>query len=165
MKNRFDDNTRKTEDEAAQGMTATEANKRKIVDYLRDANPLDTVNDILNRVKGVAYSTYLRWRREDDDFKEKTDELLFALKEKVIDAVQKELFSAILIPDYEMSKVKADLAKTVVKTLGKDRGFTEKIEMHTEGEMTMIPIQYITPMIEDINDQQTIELNDTDDEE
>lgn len=151
--NRFDETGKKPEEETAKGMTATEANKRKVIAAIRKPNKTDTIRTILGRVEGVAYSTYLRWRKEDDDFKEKIDELWTAVEEMRSDAVEEKLYKTIL-EDAEMGKVQADLVKTYLKTKGKNRGWTEKIEIKNEGDNGAISIQYIQPnLIDNIEDK------------
>ncbi len=158
MKNRFEETGKKLEEDVVKGLSKMEANKKRVISALRTPSKTDTIRTILGKVDGVAYSTYLRWRRDDDEFRDKVDELWNAVEEMRADAVEEKLYKAIL-EDAEIGKVQADLVKTYLKTKGKGRGWTEKIEIKTEGDNAAIQIQYIQPMIDNIEDQ-NLEIED-----
>jgi hypothetical protein len=163
MPNKYDKGGRSSKKDVVKGLSSTEANKREILERLAMPRNKGLVYKAVDGI--VTVVTYKKYLRDDPDFAEKAQETIDAMRMVIVEKTEEKIFDAI-IEDEQLSKTQADLAKTLVKNLGKDRGWTEKTEIKQEGDGGMIQIQYVQPpQIEDIDDQQTIEIKKEDNEQ
>ena len=109
----------------------------------------------------ISVSTYKKWRRDDPEWAEEIDIIIDCHKQERLDKAEALLYDVVL-DDAEITKNRTELLKFILKTQGKERGYTERQEIKTDGPDTEIKIQYIVPeqpKIQDIEDQATIEVD------
>jgi hypothetical protein len=164
MPNKYEKKGKVSKAEAVKGLSNVEANKREILKNLGMPSNKGLVSKAIEGV--VSYSTYQKYRREDDDFKVKSDEVIEAMEETKLDKVEEKLIDAILDDDKQLSKNQTELVKMYLKTKGKNRGYTERQEIKQEGDGGQLQINYVVPkQIENIEEQDTIEIKGEEDGE
>jgi hypothetical protein len=165
MPNKYDSKGKKPTASAAKGLTPMEANKREILKKLAQPRNKGLIHKAVDGV--CSEVTYKKYLREDADFKEKAEETIAAIRERIVEKVEERVFDAILDDDKPLSKNQTELSKMVLKNLGKDRGWTERQEIKQDGDGGRVFIEYIVPeqpKIEDIQDQSTIEIKEDNEE-
>jgi hypothetical protein len=163
MPNKYNKGGKSSKKDAVKGLSNIEAKKREVLERL---GMISNRGKAKNAIKGiVSYPTYIRWRHEDADFKEQADFMIMAIKEYNKDRAEEEL-EDIIFDDKQVGKVKADLLKNYLNTVGKDRGYTQKVETKIEGDTGGLSITYVVPkQIENIEEQDTIEIKGEEDGE
>jgi hypothetical protein len=156
------DQGRKEGSGLARKLSKTDQNKEKILHNLGLPRNKGLANKAIEGV--VEYTTFMKYKREDADFKERVELVMEAMQELLLDRVEEKMIDAMLEghkKENMLSRQTADLVKTYLKTKGKDRGYTEKSEIQNSGN-DPIQINYVMPepkQIENIEDQQ-IEENE-----
>lgn len=93
---------------------------------------------------GISRDTYYYWFQTDADFKIKLDEY----KNRYIDQAQSVLFDVLMHSKSDMLRL--DAAKFVLKTLGKDRGYQENIDITSnKQQIKPVTINILSNMIEE----------------
>ena len=163
MPNKYDSKGKKPTASAAKGLTPMEANKREILKKLAQPRNKGLIHKAVDGV--CSEVTYKKYLREDADFKEKAEETIAAIRERIVEKVEERVFDAILDDDKPLSKNQTELSKMVLKNLGKDRGWTERQEIKQDGDGGQIKIEYVVPQqIDNIETQETIEIKSEEDE-
>lgn len=93
---------------------------------------ISRVIKVIKRDHGVSMS-----RQAIHERAKKEPEKLNECREIIIDAAEETLLELMMTGD---KKTRADMAKTVVKTLGKTRGYVEKTETEHSGELTVTSV-------------------------
>jgi hypothetical protein len=164
MPNKYDSKGKKPTASAAKGLTPMEANKREILKKLAQPRNKGLIHKAVDGV--CSEVTYKKYLREDADFKEKAEETISAIRERIVEKVEERVFDAILDDDKPLSKNQTELSKMVLKNLGKDRGWTERQEIKQDGDGGQIKIEYVVPhQIDNIETQETIEIKSEEDEQ
>ena len=164
MSNKYDSKGKKPTVSAAKGLTPMEANKREILKKLAQPRNKGLIHKAVDGV--CSEVTYKKYLREDADFKEKAEETIAAIRERIVEKVEERVFDAILDDDKPLSKNQTELSKMVLKNLGKDRGWTERQEIKQDGDGGQIKIEYVVPhQIDNIETQETIEIKSEEDEQ
>jgi len=164
MPNKYDSKGKKPTASAAKGLTPMEANKREILKKLAQPRNKGLIHKAVDGV--CSEVTYKKYLREDADFKEKAEETIAAIRERIVEKVEERVFDAILDDDKPLSKNQTELSKMVLKNLGKDRGWTERQEIKQDGDGGQIKIEYVVPQqIDNIETQETIEIKSEEDEQ
>jgi hypothetical protein len=164
MPNKYDSKGKKPTVSAAKGLTPMEANKREILKKLAQPRNKGLIHKAVDGV--CSEVTYKKYLREDADFKEKAEETIAAIRERIVEKVEERVFDAILDDDKPLSKNQTELSKMVLKNLGKDRGWTERQEIKQDGDGGQIKIEYVVPhQIDNIETQETIEIKSEEDEQ
>ena len=164
MSNKYDSKGKKPTVSAAKGLTPMEANKREILKKLAQPRNKGLIHKAVDGV--CSEVTYKKYLREDADFKEKAEETIAAIRERIVEKVEERVFDAILDDDKPLSRNQTELSKMVLKNLGKDRGWTERQEIKQDGDGGQIKIEYVVPQqIDNIETQETIEIKSEEDEQ
>ena len=164
MPNKYDSKGKKPTASAAKGLTPMEANKREILKKLAQPRNKGLIHKAVDGV--CSEVTYKKYLREDADFKEKAEETIAAIRERIVEKVEERVFDAILDDDKPLSKNQTELSKMVLKNLCKDRGWTERQEIKQDGDGGQIKIEYVVPhQIDNIETQETIEIKSEEDEQ
>ena len=153
------DKGRKEGSGLARKLSKTQQNKEQIIHNL---GLISNKGIVKNAIKGVVeYPTFMKYKRDDEEFKEQVELVKEAMDEYLNDSVEEVMLDAILEEGKDLSRQRADLVKTYLKTKAKDRGYTEKTEVANTGNEP-IQINYVIPQpkqIENIEDQE-IEENE-----
>jgi hypothetical protein len=137
----------------ARKLTKTQQNKEQI---LHNLGLKRNKGIVMKAIEGIVeYTTFMKYKRQDAEFAEQVEIIQEAMQEMLIDRVEEVMLDAILEEGKDLSRQKADMVKTYLKTKGKDRGYSEKTEVNNTG-FEPIQINYVVPapkQIEDIDDR------------
>ena len=147
------DQGRKEGSGTARKLTKTQQNKEQI---LHNLGLKRNKGIVMKAIEGIVeYTTFMKYKRQDAEFAEQVEIIQEAMQELLIDRVEEVMLDAILEEGKDLSRQKADMVKTYLKTKGKDRGYSEKTEVNNTG-FEPIQINYVVPapkQIEDIDDR------------
>ena len=147
------DQGRKEGSGTARKLTKTQQNKEQI---LHNLGLKRNKGIVMKAIEGIVeYTTFMKYKRQDAEFAEQVEIIQEAMQEMLIDRVEEVMLDAILEEGKDLSRQKADMVKTYLKTKGKDRGYSEKTEVNNTG-FEPIQINYVVPapkQIEDIDDR------------
>lgn len=143
----------------ARKLTKTQQNKEQI---LHNLGLKRNKGIVMKAIEGIVeYTTFMKYKRQDAEFAEQVEIIQEAMQELLNDRVEEVMLDAILEEGKDLSRQKADLVKTYLKTKAKDRGYSERTEVNNTG-FEPIQINYVVPQpkqIENIEDQE-IEENE-----
>lgn len=137
----------------ARKLTKTQQNKEQI---LHNLGLKRNKGIVMKAIEGIVeYTTFMKYKKQDSEFAEQVEIIQEAMQEMLIDRVEEVMLDAILEEGKDLSRQKADMVKTYLKTKGKDRGYSEKTEVNNTG-FEPIQINYLVPapkQIENIDDR------------